>query len=95
MSVNRCAECAPGFTLLANGTCSKIDCDNNCVYCDEADNICFECEVGRIPNDFLGNECVELSDNYACEVEGCGICETSTTCQLCLQTYELTANKTC
>ena len=55
MSVNRCAECAPGFTLLANGTCSKIDCDDNCVYCDSSDNICFECEVGRIPNDFLGN----------------------------------------
>lgn len=34
---NMCSECAEGYSLLKNGTCSRISCasDSNCLLCDE------------------------------------------------------------
>ena len=65
---NMCSECTLGYVLLANGTCSQLSCasDSNCVLCDQAQNFCYLCKVGFIPNEFLGNSCVSVPSNYAC-----------------------------
>ena len=94
---NVCGECDAGFTLQADKTCKQNSCsdDSNCLLCDVKENICLMCNEGYLQSEFLGTNCVEISDGYSCEVQGCGVCETSDTCDTCLYTYELTSDKQC
>lgn len=96
---NRCGMCDPGFSLHSNGSCIQNSCSNmtNCALCSASQSFCFLCQPGHIQSLLLGSSCEPLysSSDYSCEVMGCAICESSSTCQMCHETYNLNSNKTC
>ena len=92
-----CSECFSGFTLLPNGTCLKNTCSNssNCATCSAERNICFECKPSYIQTDAFSSTCVQLSEGYECEVSVCQVCNTSTTCETCIQSFAMTSDHKC
>lgn len=96
-AIDMCAECDPGYTLQQDGSCTQNNCDglNNCLLCSVQKNICFLCAEGFIQDALFGKNCVQLASDYSCNVDGCGVCATSETCEICRETYFLTDDKKC
>ena len=94
---NQCGLCYPGFNLNSAGMCVQNDCPEmqNCELCSISQNLCFLCQPGFIQPMLFSPVCEPLSGDYSCNVMGCSICESSTACQMCQETYSLNPDKTC
>lgn len=69
MEIGICAQCANGYSLQANGTCTINACNgnNNCSLCSSNQNTCYLCKAGYIQSSILNSSnCTQISNNYSC-----------------------------
>ena len=97
---NMCSICAVGYSLnYNNGSCQINSCSSlsNCQLCDQYQYECFLCNTGyQVDNTIEGGSCFQISANYTCSIEGCGVCSYSNNsmCASCLPYYHM-VNGTC
>lgn len=96
-NTNTCAVCTEGYSLVSNGSCTRNPCDlsSNCALCSSNNNFCFLCNNGTYQSTLFNKTCSTVPEDYACLVDGCAICETSTTCMKCYDMFYLTNDGLC